>query len=119
MIKKIVNFWQQSDKFTLLPALVSFVCFFLIITLYLSAYKTLPPRLPLFYSLPWGAAQLVDKQQFFILPGVLVLITLINLLITLQLHPIQTVLKRTLMLSLILINFALLITTIKILFIFV
>lgn len=119
MIVKIINFWQQSDKFILIPAIISFVCFFLIITIFLAAYKTLPPKLPLFYSLPWGDAQLVEKQQFFILPGVLVLITLINMFITFQLHPIQQALKRTLMLSLILIDAALFITTIKILFIFV
>lgn len=119
MIDKITNFWRQSDKFTLVPGIISFVCFFLIVTVFLTAYKTLPPKLPLFYSLPWGDAQLVEKQQFFILPAVLVLITLINMFITFQLHPIQQVLKRTLMLSLILVDAALFITTIKILFIFV
>lgn len=119
MIDKIAKFWQTSDKLTLIPTIISFACFFLIITLYLSTYSILPPMLPLFYSLPWGEAQLINKQQFFILPAVLVLITLINLLISSQLHPVQRVLKRTLMLSLILVNIALLITTIKILFIFV
>lgn len=119
MIDKITAFWQKSDKFTLIPITVSFVCFFFIATLYFASYSALPAQLPLFYSLPWGESELVSKQQFFILPAVLVLITLINLLIASQLHPVQRVLKRTLMLSLILIDVALLITTLKILFIFV
>lgn len=119
MIEKISSFWQTSDKYILIPILISVTCLFLVSTLYFAAYQLLPPRLPLFYSLPWGADQLVVKQQFLLLPTVIVLLTLINLAIASQLHPLQYVLKRTLMLSLILMNIAMLITVVRTLFIFV
>lgn len=59
----------------------------------------LPPKLPLFYSLAWGEGQLANHQQFIILPAIIVLITTLNLIISWQLHPSQSFLKKVLLVS--------------------
>ena len=81
--------------------------------------KFLPYHLPLFYSLPWGDSRLAIHQQFFIIPGILILITLGNLVISWQLHPTQHFFKKILLFST-LVNAVILTTTfIKIMLIFI
>lgn len=116
---KIVNYYQQSDKYLLIPFLCSAFLVLAILTLFANFYSSLPPRLPLYYSLPWGEPQLVGKQQFIILPVILILLCTVNTFIASQLHPAQLVLKRTLGVSLLLIGFIIAISVIKVLFIFV
>lgn len=118
-MEKVFSFWEKSDKFTAAPALFSALTALFIVLLFSITYSKLPGKLPLFYSLPWGQHQLVAKEQFLLLPGVLLLIGLVNTLIASQLHPIQMVLKRTLTLSLILVNLIIFITAIKIIFVFI
>lgn len=118
-MEKVAGFWKKSDKLTLVPVISSFFTTLLIVTIFAIVYNQLPEKLPLFYSLPWGPTQLAGKQQFFLLPCFLIGVTAINALIASQLHPVQLALKRTLTLSLILIDLIILITALKILFIFV
>src|SRR3989337_345654 len=108
-MKKVVVFWSTTDNFVRLPLLFFLFSSALTILSPLVVYNNLPPRLPLFYSLPWGQSQLVTKQQFFILPVILIIINLTNFFIASQLHPVQSVLKKLLTLSLVLINFIILI----------
>lgn len=115
----MAEFWEKSDKFFFVPVLFSIFAVLIIAALFLVTYNRLPPKLPLFYSLPWGQPQLVAKQQLLLLPAILILITLINSLLASQLHPVQVVIKRTLTLSLALINLIILITALKIIFIFI
>lgn len=117
--KNAVQFFKKSDKYLLIPGLLCFVLTILITELFMFFYSQLPPRLPLFYSLPWGQQQLVDKQQFLILPAVLLLINLVNIFIAYHLHEVQTVLKRILLLSLVVVDLLILVTAVKILTIFV
>lgn len=119
MKKNLFNFFGGSDKFFLFPFLIALSSIIFITSLYLFYYHQLPARLPLFYSLPWGEEQLVDRQQFFILPTVLLLITLINSFLAFQLHSLQFISKRILMFSLIIISLITLATALKILFIFI
>jgi hypothetical protein len=72
----------------------------------------------LYYSLPWGHSQLVNKDQFYILPAFLILVCLINSFIAYHLHTAQIVLKRVIMISLLFIDLLILITALKILLIF-
>jgi|SRR3989304_8817961 len=81
--------------------------------------RFLPPRLPLFYSLAWGEEQLVTHQQFLIIPASITLITLLNLIISWQLHPSQIFFKKVLLLSSIIVSLILTVTFIKIIFTFV
>ncbi len=118
-MKKILNLWKTSDRLILLPVLASGISVIVIITLFFLIQNSLPQKLPLFYSLSWGQAQLSAKQQFLLLPVILMLVTLVNTLIALQLHPVQLVLRRILTVTLIFINAIISITALKILFIFI
>jgi len=81
--------------------------------------KSLPLRLPLFYSLPWGNGQLATHQQFIIIPASIILITTLNLVISWQLHPSQVFFKRVLLLSSAVVGAILTVTFIKIILNFV
>lgn len=85
----------------------------------LSFANFLPNKLPLFYSLSWGDNQLATLQQFFIIPGVLLLVTLGNLIISWQLHVSQSFFKKVLLISSLINTLILTITFIKIVFIFI
>jgi len=91
----------------------------LIMILAIALFGFLPPKLPLFYSLPWGEGQLATHQQFLIIPASISLITLFNLIISWQLHPSQVFFKRMLLLSPLVISLILTITFIKIVFNFI
>lgn len=79
----------------------------------------LPPKLPLFYSLPWGEEQLTAPLQFFTIPAISILITLLNLTISSNLHSAQLLFKKILIVSSLLSTLILTITFVKIVFIFV
>lgn len=92
----------------------------LIITFFIAIFsKTLPPKLPLFYSLPWGDNQLANHQQLLIIPGIISLITLSNLIISWQLHDSQEFFKKTLIFLSLLASLILTITFFKIIYIFI
>jgi len=119
LIKNFTLFYQKQDavlfwstSFSILLALLStsFWAFF---------YPKLPPQIPLFYSLPWGDAQITSLTQFLLLPTIILLIVLINLLVTWHLHPSQLFIKRVVALSTAFISFLITLTGIKIIFIFV
>lgn len=97
------------------PLILALLLSFTIIIL----LKFLPPRLPLFYSLPWGDGQLATHQQFLIIPASIALITLLNLIISWQLHYQQIFFKKVLLLSSAVVSLILTITFIKIVLIFV
>lgn len=82
-------------------------------------FKFLPAKLPLFYSLPWGQAQLATHQQFLIIPASISAIAILNLIISWQLHSSQSFFKRVLLLSSIIVSLILTITFIKIILNFV
>lgn len=81
--------------------------------------RFLPPKLPLFYSLPWGDGQLATHQQFFIIPASIALITLLNVVISWQLHSQQIFFKKVLLFSSLIVSLILTITFIKIVLIFI
>ena len=104
-----VNLWLN-----LIPFFLS-----LLISLFIGLTdKFLPPKLPFFYSLPWGEHQLVNHQQLLIIPASIILISLINLIFSWQLHSSQVFFKRMLLTSSLLISLVLTITFLKIVFIF-
>lgn len=79
---------------------------------------SLPPRLPLFYSLPWGENQLALLPQLLLVPSIMVFITLINLIIFWQLHDSQILFKQILTISSLVTSIILAVTFIKIILIF-
>ena len=46
------------------------------------SYSSLPEKIPLYYSLPWGKYQLADKVWLFLVPVVVVLFNLINAIVS-------------------------------------
>lgn len=92
----------------------------LLMTLFIViAFRFLPPKLPLFYSLPWGEKQLAGKFQLLIIPAIIISVAFFNLIISRQLHPSQVFFKKILLLSSVLISLILTITFLKIVFIFI
>ena len=49
-------------------------------------FNTLPPQVPLYYSLPWGQSQLASASSFFILPTLSLTLLLINHLFAISLN---------------------------------
>lgn len=97
------------------PLVASVVIILIIITL----LQFLPAKLPLFYSVAWGNKQLATHQQFLIIPASIILITLLNLTISWQLHSSQSFFKKVLLLSSIVISAILTIAFAKIILNFV
>lgn len=92
----------------------------IILSLYiLFFFRFLPDKLPLFYSWPWGEKQLGTHQQFLIIPATVILVTLVNLIISKQLHPAQSFLKQALLLASLIITLILTVTFIKIVIVFI
>ncbi len=50
------------------------------VLLIFSVWQFLPPKLPLFYSRPWGETQLTEPIGLFLLPGFGIFIIIINFL---------------------------------------
>ena len=107
-LKKAV--WLNLSPIILALILSVLIAFFL---------AHLPNRLPLFYSLPWGESQIVSSQQFFIIPALIILISLTNLAVSWQLHHTQTFLKKILSFSTLISTLILTIALIKIVLIFI
>lgn len=82
-------------------------------------FSNLPTKIPLFYSLFWGEQQLVNANQLFLLPLISVLITMVNLIISWHLHPSQLALKKALHISSMLISFIMLVTIVRVIYIFI
>ncbi|KKP85937.1 MAG: hypothetical protein UR89_C0038G0002 [Candidatus Roizmanbacteria bacterium GW2011_GWA2_35_8] len=50
----------------------------LMIAAFIFKFNSLPPQLPLFYTLPWGEEQLADTWMIFIIPSIMTLIYFVN-----------------------------------------
>lgn len=97
------------------PLFISLIITVIIFTL----FKFLPPKLPLFYSLPWGEGQLATPQQFLVIPASISIVALLNLIISGQLHEQQYFFKKVLLLSSGAVTIILTITFIKIILMFI
>ena len=99
-------------------SLLSCASAIIIAILILLGGSVLPPRLPLFYSLAWGEEQLATLQQFLIIPSLIIVISLINLMISWQLHQSQYFFKFILSFTSLLCVLILIISAVKIVYIF-
>lgn len=109
MIPVKKNFINLSPLF-LAIILAIFIAFF---------PSILPHKLPLFYSLSWGENQIATPAQFYIIPAIIILISLINLSIYAQLHPTQIFFKKILQIASLVSSIILTITFLKIILIFI
>lgn len=115
----------EAESFVTSNQLVLWITLFLIVlSLILSivillGLKSLPPKLPLFYSLPWGNDQLASHQELLLIPAIIIMITLLNLVVSWQLHSSQSFFKGILVYSPLVISLLLIVTFIKIIFNFI
>jgi hypothetical protein len=119
MFKTFINFYKSQEPVTFWAVLLSSISALAIILFLVLNIYSLPPQLPLYYSLPWGEKQLVSISEFVVLPGSIVLISLVNLFISAQLHSSQLVIKRTLSVASLSIALILLVTALKIIYTFI
>lgn len=80
----IVKFWRKLKTNAYERAAVKLSFFFLgtLILIDLIFFWRLPPKIPLFYSRPWGEAQLASPLFLFLLTGTVMALVLMNLLVT-------------------------------------
>jgi len=57
---------------------VLFVANLILVLSFFIRFSSLPPQIPLFYSLPWGEDQLADNWMIFILPITMDLLFFVN-----------------------------------------
>lgn len=94
LLKRFINFYQHQDSTIFWSTAISILLSLILSIIYLLYYEVLPNQIPFFFSLPWGDTQLASKNQFFILPSLIVLSALVNLTITWHLHSSQLTMKR-------------------------
>jgi hypothetical protein len=93
-LKKFINFYQHQDSIIFWSTSISILLSLFLSIFYLLYYDQMPAFIPFFFSLPWGETQLAHKNQFFILPSLVILASLINLILTWHLHTSQLTMKR-------------------------
>lgn len=119
LIKDFLNFYYKQDTVIFWSNLLSLIFTLVILLFFTLNLNHLPSKLPLFYSLPWGDNQLVSLSQFVILPATSILVMLLNLTISWQLHQKQIIAKRMLSASTAMVSLLLLTTALKIIYIFI
>ncbi len=80
----------------------------------LANWKRLPPEVPLFYSRPWGEAQLAPVNTLFILPLVGAAIAILNFLLSRPRRQRNPFISWTMATSGLVLNILIFITTVKI-----
>lgn len=80
----------------------------------LPAWRSLPPELPLFYSLPWGKEQLTTPVGLFLLPLLSLGVFFLNLILTAFLAKGEKLIQRMLSAAAAIISLLCLIALIKI-----
>lgn len=95
------------------------ICSIVLAIFILLTQQSLPLKMPLFYSLPWGEQQLASLPQFLIIPLVAASLSLINLLIIWHLGKDEALLKKILLVTSLVICVSLILATVKIVLIFI
>ncbi len=114
-MKRIWALITKTDRSFLFPILISGLSILLLLITFALLSAVTPPKIPLFYSQTWGPAQLASKEQFFIIPALIALITLVNTALAWQIHPAQKVLKRLLLFTIFVADVLLFISGVKVL----
>ena len=83
-LNEIIDLFKSQNSNWFLSLCTKFVLFISIFTIAYLAYQfqSLPPQVPLFYSLPWGQDRLVPPIILFLLPSASLFWHVINILAT-------------------------------------
>ena len=106
------QFWQEKAN----SKIFRWNLFFILAQVGLLAWKftSLPPQVPLYYSLPWGESQLASASALFILPTISLVLLLINHLFAISLSKTSQLLSKSLVTISLIVSLFSLITLFKI-----
>jgi hypothetical protein len=103
-----------ADIFIRRCLLAFVIMLILFAAIYILKMQSLPPQLPLFYSLPRGSEQLGSPLTFLLLPALSIFITICNTIVSIFLYKHEPLLARVLSFVGVFSVFLLLITFIRI-----
>lgn len=106
----------KTNRFFLLPAIISLTALFVSVVILGLKFQSLPPEVPLLYSRPWGEERLVAKIWLWLAPGSALVILVFNFLLANMLVRRDLFLAQALTTATTLVVFLLLWTLLKITF---
>jgi len=74
------RFWQEKINNVIFRWNLFFIICQLVVIFF--KFNSLPPKVPLYYSLPWGESQLGNASSLFLLPIFSIVILLLNNLLS-------------------------------------
>lgn len=113
-LSSLGHFWQQKINSRILRWNLFFIC--LQIGILIWKFTSLPPQVPLFYSLPWGNSQLTNNSSLFLLPTISIVILFIDNLFSVSFFKNLPLLSRLSITTSLLVSFFTTITLFKIIF---
>lgn len=75
-ISLLGHFWQEKSNFTIFR--FNFLLIVGQVAILIFKFNSLPPQIPLYFSLPWGDSQLATSTNIIYLPVFSLLITILN-----------------------------------------
>jgi len=113
-LSSLGHFWQEKIN----GRIFRWNLFFIGLQIGLLAWKftSLPPQVPLYYSLPWGGSQLTNTSSLFLLPTLSITILFIDSLFAVSFFKNQNLISLLSLITSLLISFFSLITLSKIVF---
>ena len=76
LLTKIGHLWLKKN--ILRALIISILIIVIQLIIIIIFFSQLPPKVPLFYSQPWGKSQLADSVYLLLLPGLSLAILIIN-----------------------------------------
>ena len=96
-IAKIGQFWNDPANGTILRWNLIMILIQFGFAWY--RYNDLPPEIPLFYSRPWGAEQLANSSQIFLLPVSSFIVLMLNIFFSVFLLRTNSLLSKLLIIT--------------------
>jgi hypothetical protein len=109
------KFWQEKANTKIFRWNLIFIISQIIFLFW--KFNSLPPQVPLYYSLPWGESQLTQTSLLFILPTISLILLLINHLFAIGLTKTSLFLSKILLVISLVFSFLSLITLLHIVYI--
>lgn len=108
------RFWQEKINSKILRWNIIFII--IQIAFLFWKFNSLPPQVPLYYSLPWGESQLAQASLLFIFPTISLILLLINHLFAISLTKTSLLLSRILLIISLIFSFLALIAILHIVY---
>ena len=113
-LSNLGSFWQQKTNGKIFRWNVLLILFQ--IGLLAWKFTSLPPKIPLYYSLPWGESQLSNTSSLFLLPTISITVLFIDNLFSVSFFKNHSLISRLSTITSLLVSFFSIITLSKIVF---